>query len=341
MDTTSLVNREPSQSLASSSTIQDYLKTGGAGMTQRWTLTLGQTLRCTRMARGLTMDFIAEKSGRHQSSLSVIERDKTKPSATFLRNIAPFYGCPWWSDAHNVSWLTAITSNSVPRYDTPDLKTPRGYLDLGVRSMHIVADGLAEDPTIAPLYQQCVELFALPGLTAPNTGDTAPVWAWVVETLAFNEEFLPSGQSVVERATSFLIWTVEHFEVHVLGMRQRHTARALRAWRETRQWSPDELARKASAELDLAGEPPIVGRDIEQIEAAAVEVNILRWIAIAHALEVPLSQIMPTVASIPAVDIEETILQLLHQHGLSPRAIDVVKDLVQLLKSYGDDGSAS
>ena len=310
-------------------------------MTQRWTLTLGQTLRWTRMARGLTMDFIAEKSGRHQSSLSVIERDKTKPSATFLRNIAPFYGCPWWSDAHNVSWLTAITSNSVPQYDTPDLKTPRGYLDLGVRSMHIVADALAEDPTIAALYRQCVELFALPGLTAPNTGDTAPVWAWVVETLALNEESLPPDQSVVERARSLLIWTVEHFEAHVFGMRQRHTARTLRAWRETRQWSPDELARKASAQLDVAGEPPIVGRDIEQIEAAAVEVNILRWIAIAHALEVPLSQIMPTVASIPAGDIEETILQLLHQHGLSPRAIDVVKDLIQLLKSYGDDGSAS
>lgn len=305
-------------------------------MTEQWTLTLGQTLRCTRTARGLTMDFIAEKSGRHQSSLSVIERDKIKPSATFLRNIAPFYGCPWWSDAHNVSWLTAITANFAPQYDTPILKASRRYLDLGVGSMHIVAEALAEDPTIAPLYQQCVELFALPGLMAPNTGDTAPVWAWVVETLALNEDSLLPGKSVVERATSLLIWIAEHFEAHVLGMRQPHTGRTLRAWRETRKWSTDELAEKASAQLDLAGEPPIVGRDIEQIEAATVEVNILRWIAIAHALEVPLAQIMPTMASLPANDIEETILQLLHQHGLSPRAIDVVKALIQLLKSYAD-----
>ena len=310
-------------------------------MTQRWTLTLGQTLRWTRRARGLTMDFIAEKSGRHQSSLSVIERDKTTPSAAFLRTIAPFYGCPWWSDTHNVSWLTAIPSHAFPQYQTLDRKTPRGYLDLGVQSMHRVAEALAEDPTIAPLYQQCVELFALPGLSAPQTGDTAPVWAWVVETLALTEESFPPGQSMVEQARRLLIGTVEHFEAHVFAMRQRHTARALRAWRETRHWSPDELARKASAQLDLAGEPPIIGRDIEQIEAAAVEVNILQWIAIAHALEVPLTQIMPTVASIPAVDIEETLLQLLHQHGLSPRAIEVMKDLIQLLKSYGDDGSAS
>ena len=310
-------------------------------MTQRWTLTLGQTLRRTRMARGLTMDFIAAKSGRNQSSLSVIERDKIKPSAAFLRHIAPFYGCPWWSDAHNVSWLTAIPSNPIEDDETLVSTAPRLYFDLGVRTMHTIADALAEDPNVAALYQQCVELFGLPGLAAPSSGDTTPVWAWVVETLALNEESFPSDSSVVERARSLLTWTLEHFDAHVVEMRQPHTGRALRAWRETRHWSPDELAQKASEQLDLAGGPPILGRDIAQIETGAVEVDILQWIAIAHALEVPLAQIMPTMTSLPADDIEETILQLLHQHGLSPRAIGVVKDLIQLLKSYADQALAS
>ncbi len=309
-------------------------------MTQRWTLTLGQTLRCTRMARGLTMDFIAAKSGRHQSSLSVIERDKIKPSATFLRNIAPFYGCPWWSDAHNVSWLTAIPSNPIGKDETPHSMGPRLYFDLGVRMTHTIAEALAEDPNVAALYQQCVELFALPGLATPRSGDTTPVWAWVVETLALHEESFPSDASAVERARSLLTWTLEHFDAHVVGMRQPHTGRALRAWRETRHWSPVELAQKASEQLDLAGEPPIAGRDIEHIEAGAVEVDILQWIAIAQALEVPLAQIMPTMPALPADDIEETILQLLLQHGLSPSAIDVVKDLIRLLKSYADDALA-
>lgn len=309
-------------------------------MTQRWTLTWGQTLRCTRLARGLTMNFIAEKSGRHQSSLSVIERNKVTPSASFLRNIAPYYGCPWWSDAHNVSWLIAIPSNSEVQDETPDSMARRMYFDLGVRTMHTIADALTADPAIASLYQHCVELFGLPGLAAPSSGNTAPVWAWVVETLALNEKSFPSNHSVVERARSLLTWTIEYFDADVVGMRQPHTGCSLRAWRKTRHLSRDELAQKASEQLNLVGEPSIAGRDIEQMEAAAVEVDILQWIAIAHALEVPLSQIMATTTSLPADDIEETILLLLHQHGLSPRAIDVVNDLIRLLKSYADRAPA-
>ena len=94
-------------------------------------------------------------------------------------------------------------------------------------------------------------------------------------------------------------------------------------------------------QLELVGEPPIVGWDIKQIEAATVAVDIVRWVAIAHALEIPLSQIMPTMAAGPVDDVEEAILQLLHQHGLSPSAIDVVKDLIRLLKSYADDTQTS
>lgn len=310
-------------------------------MTQRWTLTLGQTLRGTRVARGLTMDFIAEKSGRHQSSLSVVERDKITPSAAFLRNIAPFYGCPWWSDLHNARWFTAIPSNPEFLHDPLNAQASRMYFDLGVRSMHIVRDGFAEDPTIASLYQQCVELFALPGLAAANSGDTAFVWAWMVETLALSDESFPPDQSVITAARNLLTWTVEHFQAHGIGIRQPLTGRALRAWRETRHWSPDQLAQKASEQLELVGEPPIVGWDIKQIEAATVAVDIVRWVAIAHALEIPLSQIMPTMAAGPVDDVEEAILQLLHQHGLSPSAIDVVKDLIRLLKSYADDTQTS
>lgn len=314
-------------------------------MAQRWTLTLGQTLRCTRTARGLTMDFIAEQSGRHQSSLSIIERDKTTPSATFLRNIAPFYGCPWWTDLHNVSWLSAFTARAVPKGENSDSKGPYSYLDLGVRTMHIVQDALAEDLTITPLYQRCVELFGLPGFVeskSGTSGNSAPVWAWVVETLALNEDdLLRPGPRVVERARSLLTQAVDHFEAHAIEMRMPHAGHSLRVWRETRHWSSDTLAEKASEQLDLMGEPPLLGQDIERIEAATVEVDMERWMAIARALEVPLSHIMPTMTALPADDLEETILQLLHQHGLGPRAIDVVKDLIQLMKAYADDARTS
>jgi len=51
-------------------------------------------------------------------------------------------------------------------------------------------------------------------------------------------------------------------------------------------------------------------------------------------LELPLSQIMPSLTSSSPDDIEAIILQLLKQYGLSPQAIDVLQKMMQLLQSY-------
>lgn len=305
-------------------------------MTQQWTLTLGQTLRCVRIARGLTMDAVAEKSGHNQSSLSVIERDKVIPSASFLRDIAPFYGCPWWSNTHNISWLTMIATVASGTANSPSSNALHKYLNLGVRTRNILATAMAEDPTIAPLYRQCVEVFNLPGLTPLATAETAPLWAWIAEILAIDEELVLEGHDVPSQAKHILTAALAYFQENTIGISQPNMSRNLRAARLARHWSPDDLARNASKKLQLAGEDPIRGIDIDQMESDVGEVNILRWIAIAHALEVPLSQIMPTLASSTGDDIEEVIMQLLNQYGLAPRAVDVVKEMMQLLRSYED-----
>jgi len=304
-------------------------------MTQRWTLTFGQTLRSIRVIRGFTMDDIAEKSGHNQSSLSVIERDKIIPSAGFLRDVAPFYGCPWWSQAHNVSWLTMVATAPARADDQSDQNALHFYLDLGVQIRSLLTLAIAQDPSVAPLYRQCVDVFGLPGLTALSAVETAPLWAWLAEMLAMDAHTIQSDADATVQAKSILVETLAFFRENLIRINQPNLARDLRAARLARQWSHADLARIASKSLQLAGESSLSALDIAQMENEEVgEMNIVHWIALAHALELPLSQIMPSLTSSSPDDIEAIILQLLKQYGLSPQAIDVLQKMMQLLQSY-------
>lgn len=305
-------------------------------MTQRWTHTFGHTLRSIRMMRGLTMDAIAEKSGHNQSSLSVVERDKSMPSAAFLRDVAPFYGCPWWSQTHNVSWLTMIATATARTDDQSDPNALHVYLDLGVQTKNLLTQAMAQDPSVAPLYRQCLEFFGLPGLTSLSTVKTAPLWAWVAETVVFDEHVIRGSDDANVQAKRLLAKTLAFFRENRMDVNQPNIARDLRAARLARQWSCADLARRASKQLQLAGEPPLRDIDIEQMESEVGELNIVHWSALAHVLELPLSQIMPSLTASSADDIEAMVMQLLKQYGLSPRAINALKGMMQLLKSYED-----
>ncbi len=308
-------------------------------MTQRWTFTFGQTLRSIRMIRGLTMDSIAEKSGHNQSSLSVIERDKIIPSAAFLRDIAPFYGCPWWSQAHNVSWLTMIATAAARTDDESEQSALHLYLDLGVQTRNLLTQAMAQDPSVASLYRQCVEVFGLPGLTSLSAVETAPLWAWLAEMLVMDAQAIRSTENANVQAKRLLAKTLAFFRDNLIRVNQPNLARDLRVARLARQWSHADLARIASKPLQLAGESPLSDLDIAQMESEEVgELNVVHWIALAHALELPLSQIMPSLTSSSSDDIEAIILQLLKQYGLSLQAIDVLKGMMQLLQSYETQG---
>ncbi len=305
-------------------------------MTQRWTLTFGQTLRSVRMIRGLTMGVIAEKSGHNQSSLSLIERDKIVPSASFLRDIAPFYGCPYWSQAHNVSWLTMIPPAAARTDDARDPNALYLYLDIGVQIRDLLTQAMAQDPSIAPLYRQCIDVLGLPGLTPLSTVETAPLWGWMAEMLGIDELASQTSEDDPLQAKRILSNTLTYCRENRIGMNLPNMAGDLRAARLARKWSSAELARKASRQLQLAGEPTIHAADIEHMEQELGEVNVVRWIALAHALELPLSQILPTLASSTADELETIIQQVLKHYGLSQRAIDVLTKMIQLLKSYED-----
>lgn len=51
-------------------------------------MSLGQTIRCLRKERGMTLADLAERCGSHVGNLSRIERDQARPSLELLSRLA-------------------------------------------------------------------------------------------------------------------------------------------------------------------------------------------------------------------------------------------------------------
>lgn len=308
-------------------------------MAGQWTLSFGQTLRYIRLARGLTIEEVATKSGRNPGYLSTIERDKAIPSAGFLRDIAPFYGCPWWSDVHNVTWLHMVAALGGDSEKTTLALSPgnRNYFNLASATVEVVAQAITEDSDARQLYRQCLEMLSLPGMGQLDPLETVPVWAWILETLEINQSEMwmdpPDGVGSAQR---LLTWINAFFRKNAVNIDRAAVAQAVQAFREARQWTSADLARAASQQLHTTGEAGLQTKDIEAIEQGSGEVDIQRLSAIAQAFEVPLSQLLHRPAVKPQVT-EAEIVQLLRQYGLNDRAITVIKAMLSYIKGQPEE----
>lgn len=87
--------------------------------------TIGTRLRFIRESKNLTIPQVSEKTGISKGNISIIENDKTKPSADALMKLSKIYGV-------TTDWI--LFGDVSPKDDMKDngLSVPVPNLELGV-----------------------------------------------------------------------------------------------------------------------------------------------------------------------------------------------------------------
>lgn len=302
------------------------------------TFTFGQTLRSIRIARGLTIDEVAAKSGRNPGYLSTIERDKVNPSAAFLIDVAPFYGCPWWNAERNRLWLQNMAwiygNTSVLNIAAGGAETIRGAVAQAMTMVQILIDAAAVSDEMRRRVDEVMERLQLPGINRIALDETAPIWAWIVASLDSNVLQQCNQDSVVDKAECILTTISHELRSNTVDVDSIALGVQARRLRLAKGWTPENVALLINRmwEQTHPNEPLVDTTLVLQIEEGTAAVNMDVLSAIAHVFDVTPSSLLANLDNSPLPVTENDVVEVLRGYGLSDEAIASLRGLLALLR---------
>lgn len=297
------------------------------------TLSFGELLKSARLARGLTMAWVASRSGRNQSYLSHIERGQAVPTEEFLRSVASYYGCPWWGERRNKIWLQSVAqiyitsgSQGLGRQDS----LVRSALSAGHQIVETLDRAIFQEPDLRTILDNLGERLYLPGIKKLSVKETLPMWSWIRGTLDVDIYGKNSGTSVVETADAILAYVDVTLRDVTVDIDSAVLGRRIREIRESKGWSPESLTRAVNEIRRLQERPvwPVLETaDIVEIERGADPLSLAAVEALAQALDVTPSALLSTTTPGASVS-EDEIIEMLRDYGLSEEAVASLQGLL-------------
>nr|WP_014106990.1 helix-turn-helix transcriptional regulator [Sulfobacillus thermotolerans]AEP14327.1 hypothetical protein [Sulfobacillus thermotolerans] len=302
------------------------------------TFSFGQTLRLSRIARGLTIDEVAAKSGRNPGYLSTIERDKVNPSAAFLSDVAPFYGCPWWNVERNRLWLQSLAwiygNTSVLNIAAGGAEAVRGAVAQAMTLGQILVEASTLSEAVQQRVGEVLERLQLPGIKRIMLDETVPILAWVVASLDVNMLQQCNQDSVVDKAQCILTTMARELRSNAVGVDSIALGVQVRRLRLAKGWTPENVALLINRmwEQTHPNEPLVDTTYVLEIEEGTAAVNMDVLSAIAHVFDVTPSSLLANVDSAPLPVTESDVVEVLRGYGLSDGAIASLRELLAFLR---------
>jgi transcriptional regulator with XRE-family HTH domain len=292
----------------------------------------GQVLRSIRLARGLTLEFIASKTGRNQSYLSAIERGKM-PSSEFLSDIANYYGCPWWHRTRNEMWLHSVAwicgNDTITNASRNHATMTQLHFVRARKIVFLVAEASKLSTEIIPLVQRLGEQLQLPGVAHLPLGQSIPIWAWISASLEDDVLDRCHEEAVVDQAQCIITYVANTFRTNTLDIDRVALGTAVHKLREMKGWTPENLA-QVTNRIWNQGHPrdPIVDTAyILELEQGTAPINMSILGALAQALEVAPSGLLVEAPTNQRIT-ERDITDMLRAYGLDDEAIASIQGLI-------------
>ena len=260
------------------------------------------------------------------------------PSAVFLSDVAPFYGCPWWNVERNRLWLQSIAwlygNTSVLNIAADRAEAIRGAVAQAMTIVQIFTDASALSNEVWPRVGEVVGRLQLPGINRITLDETVPILAWVVESLDANVLQQCSQDTVIDQAECILTTISHELRSNSVDIDSIALGSQVRRLRLAKGWTPENVALLINRmwEQTHPNEPLVDTTYVLQIEEGAAAVNMDVLSAIAHVFDVTPSILLANLDSAPLPVTENDVIEVLRGYGLGDEAIASLRGLLAFLR---------